>query len=438
MKSEKKKILLDVLIPVCLVLGSSIFFWFTELDIKIQQFFYNQDLGWIYKGHAFWDIIYKFGIFPGYMLAVVALVFLSLGYWFQRFLKWRKAAVLMIFVLIIGPGIMVNIVLKDNWGRPRPYEIEQFGGQDQYVVPGAISDAGGKSFPCGHCSIAFYLAIPFLFLRKKYKTAAWLFLFFGTLYGLLVGLARMVAGGHFASDVLWSWGIVWLTGVGGYYLLKMYKNQVPKPAVTKREKRFARFMTVIIGGALPGITVSLLLATPYITKKMYHVPPEKMHDQVLIFHLKDANIDLQHGDTVKINHSINAFGFPNSKIRGKFDVKQDTVSFSYQEMGWFTEVRNNALVCLPLSDEKEAIIHMNKGHFLMDVPADFRAALSVYIEKGEVQLKIPRNFNFDLIIDAPEVKNPEEIDFQPNKYNIQPGKSSVLGIYLKNGKVVLQ
>jgi membrane-associated PAP2 superfamily phosphatase len=28
-----------------------------------------------------------------------------------------------------------------------------------------------------------------------------------------MGYARLAQGGHFLSDILWSWGIVWLTGL---------------------------------------------------------------------------------------------------------------------------------------------------------------------------------------------------------------------------------
>jgi lipid A 4'-phosphatase len=29
---------------------------------------------------------------------------------------------------LIGPGLISNLLLKDNWGRPRPNSIQQFAG----------------------------------------------------------------------------------------------------------------------------------------------------------------------------------------------------------------------------------------------------------------------------------------------------------------------
>jgi lipid A 4'-phosphatase len=71
-----------------------------------------------------------------------------------------------------------------------------------------MGDSGGKSFPCGHCLMAFYFMVPYLFFRNRKKRVAFCFLLFGLIYGLLVGIARMVAGAHFASDVVCSAGMI--------------------------------------------------------------------------------------------------------------------------------------------------------------------------------------------------------------------------------------
>ena len=48
-------------------------------------------------------------------------------------------------------------------------------------------------------------------------------------YGILMGVARMAQGGHFPSDVLWAWGMVYLVGVALYYLLRMDRDAEPEP-----------------------------------------------------------------------------------------------------------------------------------------------------------------------------------------------------------------
>jgi membrane-associated PAP2 superfamily phosphatase len=48
----------------------------------------------------------------------------------------------------------------------------------------------------------------------------------GILYGILMGVARISQGGHFASDILWAWGVVHLTAVALYYLMGLDREEV--------------------------------------------------------------------------------------------------------------------------------------------------------------------------------------------------------------------
>ena len=40
---------------------------------------------------------------------------------------------------LVGPGLLVNTVLKDHVGRPRPVQLEQFRGHERYVPPFQIA-----------------------------------------------------------------------------------------------------------------------------------------------------------------------------------------------------------------------------------------------------------------------------------------------------------
>ena len=44
-----------------------------------------------------------------------------------------RAVVLMISTLALGPGIVVNVILKDNSGRPRPMYVTEFGGREKFL-----------------------------------------------------------------------------------------------------------------------------------------------------------------------------------------------------------------------------------------------------------------------------------------------------------------
>ena len=46
----------------------------------------------------------------------------------------------MLFLLLLGPGLLVNVVLKDNsTGRARPSQVLEFGGSHQFSSPFEIS-----------------------------------------------------------------------------------------------------------------------------------------------------------------------------------------------------------------------------------------------------------------------------------------------------------
>jgi len=114
-----------------------------------------------------------------------------------------RVALYLLACLAVGPGLVVNVVLKDHWGRPRPSTIAEFSGPNIYVPPfvpsGQCDD--NCSFPSGHAALGFWM-VAFALLappRRRQLSVA-----LALLFGSLVGLARIAQGGHFLSDVLVS------------------------------------------------------------------------------------------------------------------------------------------------------------------------------------------------------------------------------------------
>ena len=56
-------------------------------------------------------------------------------------------------------------------------------------------------------------------------------LLIGLAYGSLMGVGRIVQGAHFPSDVVWSWGVTFLTAAVLYYAMGLQK---PPEATAKR------------------------------------------------------------------------------------------------------------------------------------------------------------------------------------------------------------
>ncbi len=134
----------------------------------------------------------------------------------ERWRARRPAALFLALSMLLGPGLMVNYVFKDHWGRARPAQIEEFGGNAHFTPPWVISNQCDKncSFVCGHCSVGFaLLAIAFVSRRPR----VWLFGAIAT--GATLGLMRIGQGGHFLSDVLFSFFVVFFTIWGLHHFL---------------------------------------------------------------------------------------------------------------------------------------------------------------------------------------------------------------------------
>ncbi len=382
------------------------FLLFPELDIILQKPFFKATSGWFLMNVTFWDIIYKYGIFVGYAVSIIALFVLSLSFSRKGIYKWRKAALLMLFVIVLGPGILVNGIFKEHWGRPRPYDIEEFHGEHEFVKLWKKGDTDGKSFPCGHASMGFYLAIPFLFLRKKYRKAAWIFFISGNLYGLLIGIARMLAGGHFAGDVVWSAGMVWFTGILGYYLLKVYTPVNELEFDLSKERKTGRIVNILMGFVLPAMTISLLLATPYISKKEVKIEADKLQSigmNSLTASFNEGNVNVYFDTYFRSYYAVNAFGFPNSKIRWNWEEGSET-HYWLENMGWFTEVNNKIDITFPNNQPWDNILKLSNGDINIDIPNDtIIRNLTIYVTEGNVTLISNNSEYTDINVNSPKI-----------------------------------
>jgi lipid A 4'-phosphatase len=140
--------------------------------------------------------------------------------------QWRFVGVFMLLSLAIGPGVVVNGILKPIWGRPVPLDVIEFGGTHPFRHISNPGRAGpperggdGRSFPSGHASVAFWTSIFYFLLRRRRPRLA-IAALGGTLaFGAIVAIARISAGRHFLSDVISSglivFGVNWLV----YYAL---------------------------------------------------------------------------------------------------------------------------------------------------------------------------------------------------------------------------
>ena len=120
--------------------------------------------------------------------------------------------------LVIGPGILTNTILKDNWGRARPIQTEQFGASAKFTPALVPSTACNRncSFVSGESSSIFMVFFALALLLSNYRK---LLLTAGVLIGSASGLVRIGMGGHFLSDVTFSGIFMLLTASALYWLI---------------------------------------------------------------------------------------------------------------------------------------------------------------------------------------------------------------------------
>jgi len=112
-----------------------------------------------------------------------------------------RAAIALTLSLVIGPGIMVNGILKPYGGRPRPVEVTQFGGNLQFVDwwNPTGSCRSNCSFMSGEATTAAWMVGPAMLVPPPWRTVA---IGAALVFAGVVGALRIVAGAHFFTDVL--------------------------------------------------------------------------------------------------------------------------------------------------------------------------------------------------------------------------------------------
>jgi membrane-associated PAP2 superfamily phosphatase len=209
--------------PLLLLLAVTLVFWITTWDITVAGLFYDAASGtWPGYRAEPWLTLYHYGPSPGLILGIAAAATTVLSLLWKRLESWREMGLFLTLLLALGPGLAINGIFKPVWMRPRPQQIQDFGGKHAFVkVWGFGPQGSSKSFPCGHASMGFFLMGPAFLLYRRQRRWAAFFLCLGLASGGVLGFARMAQGQHFLSDVIWSGGMVYLTGVVLSYLFHL-------------------------------------------------------------------------------------------------------------------------------------------------------------------------------------------------------------------------
>lgn len=185
------------------------------LDLSIERLFFRPGVApaWWGVDRQPWEAFYRYGAYPGLAAGAISIAGLIASAFVRSLARHRRTFLLFAVVLAFGPGLLVNAAGKEHWGRPRPRDVVEFGGDRPFVPVGLPVAQGGHSFPSGHASIGFYWLTLYVLWRGRRPRAARAGLVLGLAAGLAMGFERIAVGAHFLSDVVWAGGIDYLVAI---------------------------------------------------------------------------------------------------------------------------------------------------------------------------------------------------------------------------------
>lgn len=350
----------ELIATLALAVLVTVTFSITEWDMQAAAFFYDASAEhpWPQENFAVWKFFYNFAPIMTGFLAAAGIAALVLGTLFERFRRWRLYGLFFVLSIVIGPGLVINAVFKDHWGRPRPRQVEQLGGEMQFQPPLIVKgeSGAGKSFPCGHASVGFVYCALYFLLRRRNALAAFAVLAAAIALGFVVGVGRMAAGGHFLSDVFWAFLMCFWVCQGLYYGVLSIPRREDNPNVNEllplspKAKALAISGYAVLGAAL---VLGMALATPE-RANVHFGPTIKGHGRQVKGHLSinrsevELSIDTTSPYAFLLSGTVHGFGLPTNEISQIYTYIEETstLDFDVQIDGYFTELDSQLVLAV--------------------------------------------------------------------------------------------
>lgn len=212
------------LIWAMLFFALAVYAKFPGLDLIVSSRYFDAARGFIHAQNPLVLWLYDWTPPIGRGLALLAAVHALFAPWLARLLRavgrpgvaaqcagpWRHVSTVFLCAALLGPGLVIEGVFKNTVGRPRPVQIEAFGGTQSFQGPFAIGDNpdAHRSFCSSHAAAGFALMGLGLTCGPIWRRRWFLI---GLVSGAVIGAGRIMQGGHFLSDVVFSFFAVWLS-----------------------------------------------------------------------------------------------------------------------------------------------------------------------------------------------------------------------------------
>lgn len=337
-----------------LTVAVAILFRRTTLDIDLQALAYSPvEPFWPYADRQPWRLLHAAGTIPGLLFAVGATILLGLSFRSDRFAPMRYRFLYIFLLMALGPGLVTNLLGKELCGRPRPLEIVEFGGSFPFHKAFELGTPGrGFSFLCGHCSMGF-LFFALFFLWRDWKR--WAALGFSIVFGLLIGIGRVVQGAHFPSDVLLD-GTIMFTLAAALSPIAL-RTPVSEKRWTRWQIAAATAVTLVllVGAFLFSTPVRKEYAYTWLTNPRARraatrekIDPWTSPSTVVIDVQKgDITIDIApRHEPLHIEAVVTGYGFPGADTRTTIVQSGGTLTFTERLRGYYWESHGNYVVAI--------------------------------------------------------------------------------------------
>tara|TARA_R110000850_G_scaffold19988_16_gene59852 strand:+ start:5289 stop:6710 length:1422 start_codon:yes stop_codon:yes gene_type:complete len=376
-----------VVLPAMIVAVLTGFVLLTNFDLGVENAIYRAGGdSWAFGQNSFWWALYKFGTLPAAVVFVGAGIGYILSWSRSSWRGWRRLFLFCILLLVISSGLIANAGLKEYWGRPRPREVEGLGGHHQFEPVLSIDhSSSGKSFPCGHATTGFYFLGGFFLLRRHRRSLARFFLATGVVYGGLMGVARMVQGAHFFSDVVWACAVCYFTAIGLYYAMGLHKGLWKVPKNRGKMPVWLRLITILV--AIAGVA-GVLLASPYRQPRNLYLLEDFSKEKplrVLLSFTVGAH-EIKAGDTFHLTGEAYGHGVPTSMIAEFFNEEDlgEVAQVVYHERlsGFLTEVNEQLEIQIPWQRTRILQLDAGKAQVWFELAAT-EGTPEILLNKGE-------------------------------------------------------
>ncbi len=195
------------------------------LDIYISSLFYYGNSQFLLQSYDIVSKIFREWLLPFLIIYILILPILGSIFKVEKIFFGYKFSTNEIFLIwlsqVIVVLVFVNLILKNLWGRSRPGDITQLGGKEVFTPWYEFGNACNVncSFVSGDASVGFSIIILY-FITKNI-----LFVYFSLIFGFLLGFIRIIAGGHFLSDILLAGLLVIFLNMIIFKFYKKYYEQ---------------------------------------------------------------------------------------------------------------------------------------------------------------------------------------------------------------------